>query len=145
MGQVSSSVGLISGIPIGSIVSKLVALDAAPRNRLTTQNTNLTNQDTGIKTITAELLSLEFSAKVIGSTSSGGNAGSTLFNQNKVTSGNPAVLTAAATTTATAAPGSYQFTPLQLAQSQQLLSAGFSSSSANLGTGTLAAAAPSLT
>lgn len=137
MGQISSSVGLISGIPIGTIVSQLVSLDAAPRDRLTTQNTNLTNQDTAVKTITAQLLSLEFSAKALGSTSSGGIAGSTLFNQNSVTSSNPAVLTAATTTTASATPGNYQFTPLQLAQLQQLLSSGFSSQSANIGTGTL--------
>lgn len=137
MGQISSSVGLISGIPIGTIVSQLVALDAAPRNRLTTQNTNLTNRDTAVKTVTAQLLSLDFSAKALGSTSSGGNAGSTLFNQNSVSSSNPAVLTAATTVTASTTPGNYQFTPLQLAQSQQLLSAGLSSDSANIGAGTL--------
>jgi flagellar hook-associated protein 2 len=138
MGQITSSVGLISGIPIGTIVSQLVALDSQPRNRLTAQNTDLTNQDTAVKTITAQLLSLEFSAQSLGSTSSGGVNGNTLFNQNSVTSANPAVLTAATTATATVAPGNYQFTPLQLAQSQQLLSSGFSSNSATVGAGTLA-------
>ncbi len=46
MGQIQSSVGLISGINIDETVAKLVAVSARPRDRLVNRNTALASQQT---------------------------------------------------------------------------------------------------
>lgn len=129
MGQISSGVGLVSGFPIASTVQKLVSLDSGPVNNLTSQNTALTNQSTAITTLEAQLLAIQSASQSLSSSST--------FSATSVTSSNSSALTATQSGSGTVASGTYEFTPLQLAQSQQLQSSSFSSASTPIGAGTL--------
>ena len=73
------------------------------------------------------MLALQSDAKDLGQSST--------FQSQTATSSNPSAL--AATVTGNPAAGTYEYTPIQTAQSEQLLSSGFQSETAALGGGTL--------
>lgn len=127
MGRISASTGIASGINISGIVTQLVALDSQPVTALQNQDTALTNQQTAFSSLSAQLLALQSIATDLGQTST--------FQSQTATSSNPSAL--AATVTGTPAAGTYEYTPIQTAQSEQLLSSGFQSQTAALGGGTL--------
>jgi flagellar hook-associated protein 2 len=127
MGQISANTGLSSGINITGTISKLMAIDSQPVNALTTTDTDLTNQETAVSQLSALLLSVQDITQTLGK--------ATTFGSQTATSSDTSVL--AATVTGTPAEGSYEYTPLQMAQSQQLLSSGFQSTTTALGGGTL--------
>lgn len=129
MGQISSGVGLVSGFPIASTVQKLIALDSAPVNNLTNQNTTLSNQSTAITELEAQLLGIQSATQSLSSSSA--------FSATTVNSSNSSALSATPSGSGTVAPGNYEFTPLQLAQSQQLQSSSFASQTTPIGAGTL--------
>src|SRR5688572_21728647 len=120
MGRISSSIGLISGVPIQETVEKLIKLQAEPRDRLTTATERLTKQQDAVADLTARLLAIQITARQLND--------KRLFESVNVTSPNPNSLTA----TATGAPavGTYQFTPLRTAQAQQPLRSGLPSTDA---------------
>ena len=60
MGTISSSTGLVTGLPIQEIVSKLISLDSGPMNQLQTRDTALQASQTAYTTLSAEILALEF-------------------------------------------------------------------------------------
>jgi flagellar hook-associated protein 2 len=126
MSQISSGVGLVSGFPIASTVAKLIALDSEPVQNLTNQNTALSSETTAITALEAQLTAIQSATQALGASST--------YTANTVNSSNSSALSAS--TTAGATPGTYQFTPLQLAQSQQLQSSAFASDTAALGAGT---------
>src|SRR5262245_57134591 len=107
MGRIQSSVGIISGIPIQETVDKLIALQGVPRDRLTDRSTVLGAQQAAITDLTALTLGVQFAIRRLKSLD--------LFGQKAVTSSDPGLLTATASTSAT--PGQYQFVPARLAQS----------------------------
>ena len=117
MGIISASTGLNSGIDIAGTVSKLMAISAKPRDALTSQNLDLTNQQTAVTTLSALLLSVQYVTKNLGSAS--------LFGTQTANSSNSNALSA--TVTGTPATGTYQYAPLQTAQSEQFLTSGFQS------------------
>ncbi len=125
MSQISSGVGLVSGFPIASTVAKLIQLDSEPVTNLTNQNTALSNQTTAITALEAQLTAIQSATQALGASST--------YTANTVNSSDSSALSAA--TTGDATPGTYQFTPLQLAQSQQLQSSSFASDTAALGAG----------
>ncbi len=125
MGTISASTGLNSGIDIVGTVSKLMAIASKPRDALTSQNTDLTNQQTAVTTLSALLLSVQYITKNLDKMS--------VYSSQNATSSNSSVLSATVTGTPTA--GTYQYTPLQTAQSQQFLSSGFQSATTALGGG----------
>ncbi len=127
MGTISASTGLNSGIDIAGTISKLMSISSAPRDALTGQNTALTNQQTAVSTLSALLLSVQYITTNLGK--------STVYNSSNATSSDSSAL--AATVTGTPANGTYQYTPLQTAQSQQFLGSGFQSATSALGGGTL--------
>ncbi len=127
MGRITASTGLASGINISGIVTQLVALDSQPITALTNQDTSLTSQQTAFSALSAQLLALQSIANDLGQSST--------FQSQTATSSNPSAL--AATVTGNPSPGTYQYTPIQTAQSEQLLSSGFQSETAALGGGTL--------
>lgn len=127
MGRIQSDIGLITGVDIGSTVTKLMALAAKPRDNVLAQITDLKNQNVAVTELTALLASFQYSTDALGKIS--------LFSQRTATSGDSAAL--GATVTGTPALGSYQFTPLQVVQSQQLASSGYQSDTAAIGPGTL--------
>ena len=126
LGTLSSATGLASGINIQNTVSQLIAIDSQPVNALTTTNTDLTNQETAVSQLSALLLSVQDATQTLGQAS--------VWGSQTATSSDSAALSATVTGSPTA--GTYQYTPLQTAQSQQLLSSGFQSASSALGGGT---------
>ena len=127
MGRISSSIGLLSGVPIQETVEKLIQLQAEPRDRLTTATERLTKQQDAVADLTARLLAVQISARQLND--------KRLFESVNVVSSNPNSLTA--TATGSPAVGTYQFTPLRTAGAQQLLSSGFTSIDGPLGAGVL--------
>jgi flagellar hook-associated protein 2 len=125
MGQIQSSVGLISGMNITQTVNNLMAVASGPVNALTTQNTQLQNQDTAYTQLSAQLLALQSDALALQQSS--------LYTACSATSSDSSALTA--TVTGTPALGTYQFTPIQPVQTQQLLSSGLASETSALGGG----------
>jgi flagellar hook-associated protein 2 len=121
MGTISSGVGLVTGFDIAGTVDKLIALKAAPRDRLTAQNTAIQNQQGALTSITAQLLSLQTTAK--------GLLTSTLYTQRSATSNNVAIT---ATVTGTPNLGTVNVQPLRLAQAQQLTSSAIASDTSPL-------------
>lgn len=115
MGQITSGVGLVSGLDIASIVDQLVAIDARPRTLLQNRNEVLRSQQVAFQEINARLLSLK--------TSADGFSGQSLFSQTNATSSNESVLTASSGTGAV--PGNYSFIVNRLVAAQQSITRGF--------------------
>lgn len=128
MGRIQADTGLISGIDFTDTITKLMKIAAKPRDALTTKNTELTKQQTSLSTLNVLLLNLQYISKNLGK--------SDIYASTEATSSNSNALTA--TVTGTPAVGAYQYTPLRMAQNQQLLSSGSKSATAALGAGTLA-------
>jgi len=125
MTGIQASTGLITGIPIQDTVAQLLKIEARPRDLLVSRTENINDEATAIAELTASVLSLQFTAQKFGK--------STLFSSTKATSSNTSFLSA--TVTGTPKTGNYQFTPVQTAQSQQLLSSGVASLTQSLGAG----------
>jgi flagellar hook-associated protein 2 len=126
-GTISSAMGLITGMDIGGTVDKLIALQAKPRDLLKARTDNLTKIQTAYTELATYLQSLK---SVFGSLGQ-----NTLYKATAVSSSNTSLL--AAGVTGTPAVGSYQFTPLRMAQAQQFISDGLQSVSDPLGGGTI--------
>lgn len=126
MGRIQSSVGLITGIPIEETVSKLMALQARPRDALVARQKVLTAEQTAVGDLTALVLGVQFAAR---------RFTTELFGQKKVVSSQPTLLTATASNSA--ANGQYKFVPVQLAQTHQAVSSGLATRDQPLGAGTL--------
>jgi len=126
MGRIQSNIGLITGMPIGETVDKLMALAAKPKDMLVGRTTGIQKEQAALTSLAAALASVQYVAKSLGKAE--------LFQQRSSSSSNSAALVA--TLTGNPALGSYQFTPLRMVQSQQWLSSGVVSSTAPLGAGT---------
>jgi flagellar capping protein FliD len=129
MGRIQANTGLVTGIDIQGTVEKLLALQAQPRDRLTAKLTDVKAKQTAVTELTASVIGVQISVQSLGT--------SATFAKKSISSSNENVLSAAAASSGTAAAGSYQFTSVRLAQTQNQLSRGFASSSTTLGAGTL--------
>ena len=127
MGRITTNIGLITGVPITDTVDQLIAIEARPRDLLVSRNQTLSTQQAAVTDLTARLLTLQFQTRQILQPS--------LFSEVSVSSSDSSVL--AATVTGTPSVGSYQFTPVRQATSQQLLSSTFSDDVNPIGAGTL--------
>ncbi|OHB65921.1 MAG: hypothetical protein A2V70_02990 [Planctomycetes bacterium RBG_13_63_9] len=127
MGRIQSSIGLITGVPIGDMVDQLMALAARPRDLLAARAMVLQQEQAAITKLSALLLSVKFVTDNLGKEG--------LYNQRTATSSNPDAL--AATVTGEPPMGTYRFTPLRTVQSQQLLSSGFKTDTESIGNGRL--------
>ena len=125
MGRIQSTIGLITGIPIGDTVDKLMQIAARSRDLLIARTENLQNEQIAISELSALLLGVQYAVMNLGKDDP--------YDQRFVVSSNPAVL--AATVTGEPATGSYQFTPVRTAQQHQLLSGRFDSDTEPLGGG----------
>ncbi|MCL4193326.1 MAG: hypothetical protein KJZ87_16440, partial [Thermoguttaceae bacterium] len=99
---------------------------ARPRDLLKARTDKLEKEQVALTELTALLVAFQYTTDKLATES--------IYDQRKVTSSNETAL--AATITGQPAKASYQFTPLRMAQSQQLLSSGFASSSGAIGAGT---------
>src|SRR3954466_7771733 len=115
MGTITSNIGLISGINYQDLVDKLIKVQSGPVDTQTANNKTADSQRTAITQLEALMLSLQFNTNKLGTAS--------LYSQRTVASSNESLLTA--TTNGQSQTGQYQFTPIQLAQSQQFQSSRF--------------------
>jgi len=126
MGRIQSDVGLVTGLNIGDTVTKLMALEAKPRDLLVARTKKLQDEQTALTELTTLLVSTEYVTDNLGKTD--------LYSKRAVSSSNSSVL--AATVTGTPALGTYQYTALRMARSQQLMSRGVASDTEPIGAGT---------
>ena len=115
MGQITSSVGLISGIDTASIIDQLIALESQPITNLETQNAVLQAEQTAFQTVNAQLLSLSNAAIRLSSDA--------VFDERTSASSDETVATISAGTGA--AVGNFDLSVQQLVSSQQTISRGF--------------------
>ncbi len=128
MGQITTGIGLMSGLNIADIVDQLIQIDSRPKTLIENRNAVLQSQLAAFQEINARLLSLR--------TSSSTFVTSRTFQSTKATSSNEAVLTASSTTSAT--QGTYSFTVDKLVTSQQTITRGFANSDYSpIGSGSL--------
>jgi flagellar hook-associated protein 2 len=125
MGQIQSSIGLISGINYSDIVDQLMALQAKPRDALQTKNDDLKKKQTAITELEAMLYALKYLSDNLGKDA--------IYSKTDVTSNNAGLISVKST--GTPALGRYVFTPLRMAQNQHLLSSGFRSAADKIGVG----------
>jgi flagellar hook-associated protein 2 len=117
MAQITSSVGLISGIDTGDLINELISIDSAPVTLLQTQISSAQAQEQVYNSLGTQLSSMQ-------------QIGNTLalpqtFQDATANSSDPTVLTANANVGA--AIGSYQFQVSRLVTTQQSISNGFTS------------------
>lgn len=127
MGRIQSSTGLVTGIDIQGTVDKLIAVQAQPRDLAIARQKTLAAKQTAVSDLTAQVLGVQLAVKRLKVTDA--------FAQKTVASSNTNLLTATASTEATA--GSYQFVPARRAQTNHVLSSGFAAADEPLGAGSL--------
>lgn len=127
MGRIQSNIGLITGMPIGETVDALMALAAKPRDLLVERTQVLQDEQMALSELAALLLKVKYVSDNLGKEG--------VYEQRKVVSSDPDTLSA--TLTGEPANGNYQFTPLRIARSQQMLSSGFKSEADPIGGGRL--------
>lgn len=128
MGQITSGVGLISGLPIADIIDQLMAIEERPKTLITNRNTVLQSTQAAFQAVNAQLLGLKSSAASL--------IDDQAFDATQAFSSNESVITASSGTGAT--PGSYTFRVKQLVSSQQTLTRGFADTDSTfVGAGTL--------
>ncbi|MCC5827953.1 MAG: flagellar filament capping protein FliD [Phycisphaeraceae bacterium] len=114
MGQITSSVGLISGINTGDIIDQLIALESRPKLMIQRRSARLTEQQTAFQEINAKLLAFKNAAFNLSRAQT--------FNVRSASSSRPEAL--GVTATAQAPIGTHSFTVKQLVSSQSSVSRG---------------------
>lgn len=115
MGQITTGVGLVSGLDIASIVDQLVAIQARPRQQVEQRNVVLQSQQVAFQDVNARVLAAQSAVNRFST--------ETVFQGTTATSSDESVLTATSTTGAV--PGNYTFRVAQLVSAQQNISRGF--------------------
>ena len=115
MGQITSSVGLISGIDTAAIIEQLINIESRPKTQIQQRNAVLEAQQTAYQTVNAQLLALKGNASRISSQDA--------FEATTASSSDESVATVSSGTGA--AVGNYEITVKQLVGSQQTVSRGF--------------------
>jgi flagellar hook-associated protein 2 len=118
MGQITTGVGLVSGLDINGIVEQLIAIESRPRNLVQQRNEVIQSQQIAFQDINARLLALKGSADSI--------SGSTSFAGTTSSSSDESVVSVSSGVGAT--PGTYQFTVGRLVAAQQSITRGFQDS-----------------
>ncbi len=127
MGTISSGTGLISGFDIEGVVNQLMDIERRPREQLVTRVEDLTTEQTALVNLQAQVLGIRIAAVNFNQES--------VFQQKTGTSSNEDAL--GITTTRFSAVGEYNYSVKRLATNHQLVSNGFSSATAGIGTGIL--------
>ena len=128
MAAITSSVGLISGINTGALISQLISLDAAPVSLLQTRITSDQTLGAAYTALGSQLQTLQTTAQSLEQPAT--------FQATTANSSNPSVVTA--TTTTGAAVGTYNLRVARTVTTQQLVSGGFTdATTAKVGAGTI--------
>jgi len=126
MAQITSGVGLVSGINTAQIIDQLMALESAPKTQIQTRIDTANQQKQAYTDLQTQLQSLQTIGMAL--------ERPTTFLASTADSSNKDVLTA--TASAGAPQGTYQFQVAQLVSAQQSVSNGFTSAAAALQAGT---------
>ena len=128
MSRITTGTGLMSGLDIDDIVTKLMDISKRPLQALQTRVDNTTAKKTSFVELTALLLKVKMDTQAMFDT---GN----IFSYRSVSSSNESVLTA---TAGKSAPlGNYSFTVKSLVQAHQMMSGGYSGADSTIGAGTI--------
>jgi flagellar hook-associated protein 2 len=128
MGQITSSVGLVSGINTGDIINQLIAIEQQPVTQLQTRISSLAAQKAAYTSLSSSLTSIQQNAQTLAKASTFQNATATSSDDTVVS----------ATASAGAAQGSYQLQVARLVTTQQVISAGVQDfNSTKIGAGTI--------
>ncbi len=122
-----SSAGIGSGLDVNGIVTSLMGIEQKPLTAVTKQKTDYQSQISAYGTLKSSLATFQTAVSALTNASK--------FNAQIVTSGNTSAFTA--TSDGSATIGDYAITVSQLAKSQKLATAGSSSITAPVDTGTL--------
>jgi flagellar hook-associated protein 2 len=129
MSRITSSVGLITGIPIEETVNKLMAVAARPRELVARRAQAMDAERLAVTKLTSLMLAFEFETNRL--------AAPSLFQAKTATSSDKSAIQATITSGASPALGSYQFRPLQTASAHQAASSSFQSLADLASAGTL--------
>jgi flagellar hook-associated protein 2 len=127
MPTIQSSVGLVSGLPIADIVEQLMSIAEKPRDRLELRMAALQKQQLAVSELMALTIGIQLATNKL--------AADSVFTQTKAASSDSQLL--AASVTGSPAPGTYQFTPVRMAQNHQVVSGGFATLDEAVGAGSL--------
>jgi flagellar hook-associated protein 2 len=127
MAQITSSVGLISGIDTGAIINELISLDAEPVTLLQSQIASATAQNQAYSSLETQINSIQSVGQAL--------ALPQTFQATVANSSNQNVLTAS--TSVGAAVGTYQLQVARLVATQQTISQGYASATSLVGAGTI--------
>ncbi len=128
MSTITSSIGLISGINTGSIITALLNVSAIPVSQLQGRINKNTTLDSAYQALASQLSTLQTTTQSLEQAST--------FQAATTTSSDPTTLTATAANGA--AVGNYSLQVAQLVTTQQLISTGFTDATqANVGAGTI--------
>lgn len=116
MPQISSSVGIVSGINYGQLISEMMQLDSQPIQVLQTRIASINTQQNAYADLQTRLTSLQSTVQLLAKPS-------TIQNPT-ANSSNTSVLNATASAGTT--PGTYQFQVARLVSTQQMITSGFS-------------------
>jgi flagellar hook-associated protein 2 len=120
MGTITSGIGLVSGINTTQLIDGLMSIESQPVTNLQQQVQVLQAKQTAFQAISAKLLAVKMSADTFTKTDT--------FNSTTATSSDTSVLDA--TTTASAAAGTYSFSVARLVSTQQAITRGYADASA---------------
>ena len=115
MGQISSSVGLISGINTADIIDQLISIDARPKQLVEQRNVVLTSQQVAFQDINAKLLISKLSVSAF--------SRERLFDTTTASSSDESTLSVASSSSTV--PGTYELTVDRLVTTQQIITSGF--------------------
>lgn len=117
MSAISSSVGLVTGIPIEDTVNQLMQIAARPRDLLVRRTEALLQEQTAVNSLSTRVLGFQFALNKLKSTS--------LFQSRSVQSSDSTKLTATVPAGTTPPTSTIQVRPVRTASSQQLISQRF--------------------
>ncbi|MCL2710595.1 MAG: flagellar filament capping protein FliD [Planctomycetaceae bacterium] len=124
------NVGLISGINFVDLVNQLIQLDAVPMNRLAARNEVLAMERDALTNTMARFLTTSYMIRNLNRAQP--------YLRTDVTSSNDSLIRVVKSGSTNPVPGSYTFTPLQMASAQQTVARGVHSDTEALGrTGTI--------
>lgn len=117
MGRIQTNIGLMSGIPIGDTVDKLIALARRPRDLVVNQNQTFEHQRAAVLELSALLTGVQLAARNLSK--------GELYTRRAAQSSNPQAIEARVT--GSPLPGSVVVRPIRLASQHQVVSSGLSS------------------
>ena len=127
MGRIQTNVGLITGVPIGETVNQVMLIESRPKDNLESANKKIDAERTAITELSVLFLAAQYPIKNL--------LKDAVYTKRSATSSNPSALNVRVT--GTPSVGTYVFTPIRTAQSEQWLSSGVRESTTPLGGGVL--------